>query len=61
MSVMWVQVRSSQTKDYNISICGLSANHTGERTKTDWLEIRIMCPFRVKGYVYPPTVFHCTN
>ena len=38
--------RSGQTKDYEIGICCFSAKHTvlGERAKTDWLGIRIMCP-----------------
>ena len=35
--------RSGKTKDYEIGICCLSAKHKGERAKTDWVEIRIMC------------------
>jgi hypothetical protein len=33
-----------QTKDYKIGICCFSAKHLGERAKTGWLGIRIMCP-----------------
>ena len=38
--------RSGQTKNYEIGICcfSLSAQHEGERAKTGWLGIRIMCP-----------------
>jgi hypothetical protein len=38
--------RSTQTKDYKIGICCFSAStqHIGERAKTDWHGIRIMCP-----------------
>ena len=39
--------RSGQTKDYKIGICCFSARHAallGERAKTGWLGIRIMCP-----------------
>jgi hypothetical protein len=37
--------RSSQTKDYEIGICCFSARHAalGEKAKTGWLGIRIMC------------------
>ena len=35
---------SDQTKDYKIGICCFSAKqHWGERAKTSWLGIRIMC------------------
>jgi len=39
--------RSGQTKDYEIGICCFSAKHAtflGERAKTSWLRMRIMCP-----------------
>jgi hypothetical protein len=38
--------RSGQTKDYKIGIGCFSAKHAalGERAKTGWLRIRIMCP-----------------
>ena len=34
-----------QTKDYEIGICFFSTKHAtlGERTKTDWIKILIMC------------------
>ena len=37
--------RSGQVSDYQIGICGFSDKHTSvtERTKTGWLEVRIMC------------------
>ena len=36
---------SGQIKDYKIGICCFSCmQHLEERTKTDWLGIRIMCP-----------------
>jgi len=40
--------RSVQTKDYKIDICCFSANtqHLGERAKTGWLGISIMCPIK---------------
>jgi hypothetical protein len=40
--------RSSQTKDYYIGICCISARLAAlrERAKTGWLGIRIMCPSR---------------
>ena len=36
--------RLGKTKDYKIGICCFSAKHEGERAKTGWLGIRIMCP-----------------
>ena len=46
---------SDQTKDYKIGICCFSAKHAafnlGERAKTGWLGIRIMCP---SGATYLP-------
>jgi hypothetical protein len=38
--------RSGQTQEYKIGICCFSAKHAalGERAKTGWLRIRIMCP-----------------
>jgi hypothetical protein len=38
--------RSDQANDYQIGICGFSDKHTSvtKRTKTGWLEVRIMCP-----------------
>ena len=38
--------RSGQTKDYKIGICcfQLRTQHLGERAKTGWLGIRIICP-----------------
>ena len=44
---LWFKTQSGQTKDYNIGIYGLSANLSrwlsGEKAKTDWFGIRIMC------------------
>ena len=39
------ETRSSQTKDYKLVFVAspLSMQHSGERTKTGWLGIRIMC------------------
>ena len=36
--------RLGKTKDYKIGICCFSAKHAGERAKTVWFGIRIMCP-----------------
>ena len=40
------KILSGQTKDYTIGMCcsPLGTQHSGERTKTGWLGIRIMCP-----------------
>ena len=34
------ELRSGQSKDYNIGICCFSTNHAGERAKTGCLWIR---------------------
>ena len=39
--------RSAQTKDYKIGICyffAIGTQQYGERAKTGWLQIRIICP-----------------
>ena len=43
--------RSGQTKNYKSGICCFSAKHAalGERAKSGWLGIRIMCPTGVTG------------
>jgi hypothetical protein len=40
----WFEPRSGQATDYEIGICCFSAKYAGERAKTRWLGIRIMCP-----------------
>ena len=51
--------RSGQANDYQLCLCGFSDKHTSvtERTKTGWLEVRIMCPsgaicLPVRGFRY---------
>ena len=50
---------TGQTNDYDIGICFFpqSMHHSGERAKTGWLGIRIMCP---SGATYQPVIFIST-